>query len=124
MKNETWKKFQIRLQRLMIVVAVLLLIVCFATGAPAETEAPSQQSILWMISLGVCIGTVGLCVSGAEKPLGWVIVGSFIGSAICLCEILGFSHVVFAPELFFSLYLPEFLMSTGYAICRRLHIFD
>lgn len=124
MENTNWKKLQIWLQRLMIVVAVLLLIVCFATGAPAEREELSQQSILWMISLGVCIGTVGLCISGAEKPLGWVIVGSFIGSAICLCEILGLSDIVFAPKLFFSLYLPEFLMSTGYGICRRLHIFD
>ena len=124
MENINWKKLQIRLQRLMIVVAVLLLIVCFATGAPAETEAPSQQSILWMISLGVCIGTVGLCVSGAEKPLGWVIVGSFIGSAICLCDIFGYSNVIFAPKLFFCLYLLEFLLSSAYGICRWRNYFD
>ncbi len=124
MKNETWQKLQISLQRLIIVVAVLLLIVCFATGAPAETEEPSQQSVLWMLSLMVCVGAVGLCISGAGRPLGWVIVGSFIGSAICLGEILGFSDIVFAPKLFFSFYLPEFLMSTGYGICRRLRVFD
>lgn len=108
----------------MIVVAVLLLIAYFATDAQTETEDPSQQSFLWMLSLMVCVGAVGLCISGAGRPLGWVLAGSFIGSAICLCEILGFSDVVFAPKLFFGLYLPEFLMSAGYGICRRLHIFD
>jgi cyanate permease len=122
-KNEIWRKVQIWIQRLMTAVAVLLLVTCFVTGAPIETEGPSQQSFLWILSLMVCVGAVGLCISGAGRPLGWVLVGSFIGAAICLCEIIGFSDIVFAPKLFFSLYLPEFLMSAGYGICRRLHVF-
>ena len=78
---------------------------------------------LWMLTLVICIGTVGLCASGAEKPLGWVIVGAFIGSAVCLCEVMGLSDTIRAPKLFFGLYLLEFLLSTSYGICRRFHVF-
>ena len=118
MKLKSW------IQRLMSIVAVLLMIACFATGMPMETDEPSAQSILWLISLGICVGIVGLCISGAAKTLGWVIAGSFIGCTICLCELLNLSDSVFAPELFFSLFLTEFLMSAGYRICKWLRIFD
>ena len=117
MKLQTW------IQRLMVIVAVILLVVCFAAITPTDKGSPSAQSFLWMLTLVVCIGAVGLCVSGAGKPLGWVLVGSIVGSLICLCEILGLSATVFAPKLFFGLYLLEFLLSTGYGICRWLHIF-
>ena len=112
------------LQKLMVIVAVLLLIACFVTGAPIETEEPSQHSFLWMLTLIILVGAVGLCISGTEKPLGWVIVGSFIGAAICLCEILDISRIICASDLFFILYLVEFLLSTGYGVSKRIHIFD
>ena len=124
MDNGKWKKLKIWLQKLMILVAVCLLVACFSTGAPVETDEPSAQSFLWMITLIIVVDAVGLYLTGAEKPLGWVIVGSFIGSAICLCEILGFSRIISVSELFFSLYLVEFLLSTCYGIIKRLHIFD
>lgn len=116
-------KLQAWFQRLMVIVAVMLLIACLVTGTPTDPVSPSAQSFLWMLTLVICIGTVGLCASGAEKPLGWVIVGAFIGSAVCLCEVMGLSDTIRAPKLFFGLYLLEFLLSTSYGICRRFHVF-
>ena len=121
MKNS--EQLKIWIQRLMVMGAVLLMIACFATGVTTETEETSQQSILWLISLGVCIGSVLLCISGAERPLYWIMAGAFIGSAICLCEIMGYSDIIFAPELFFCLYLLEFLLSSAYEICRWIQLF-
>ena len=118
MKLQTW------IQRLMLIVAVMLLITCFVIGTPTDTGSPSAQTFLWMTTLMVCIGAVGLYVSGAGKPLGWVLVGSVVSSLTCLSEIMGLSDTACAPKLLFSLYLLEFLLSTGYGICRMLRIFD
>ena len=117
-------KLQKWVQKLMIIVAVFLLLSSFVALTPIQPDEPSVESFLWMLTLMIFIGVIGLCISGAGKPLGWVIMGSFIGSLLCLCEILGLSGNLSVPGLFFGLYLMEFLLSIGYEICRRRHIFD
>ena len=110
------------LQKLMVIVAVIILIAHLVTGAPLETDSASPESFLWMITLMICIGTVIYPISEKEKPLDWVLAGSFLGSCICLCALLRLSDKVFSSGLFFALYLLELLLSGGYRIGRRLGI--
>ena len=89
-----------------------------------ETDDASLESFLWIMTLAVCVGAVLFLISEKEKPLDWVLVGSFLGSCVCLCELLGLSDKVFYPELFFTLYLFEFMLSAGYRVGRRFGFLD
>ena len=112
------------LQKLMAIVAVMILVAHLLIGALLDTDSASSESFLWMITLIICIGTVIYPISEKAKPLDWVLGGSFLGSCICLCALLGLSDKVLSPGLFFTLYLLEFLLSGGYKIGRRLGILD
>ena len=114
MKRKNW------LQKLIVIVAVLLLVLCLVTGAPMKTDEASMQSMLWLLALIAFIGSVGFSISEKVKPLDWVILGSFIGACICLCEVLGISNGGFPAGLLFFLFLIEFLLSAGYRIGRWL----
>ena len=123
MENIKWKNLQSWLQRLMVIVAVLLLIACFIVVAPLKTDNPSDQSFLWIVTLMLFIGAVGFYISKALKPLDSVIVGSFLGTCICLCELFGFSNDGFSAGMFSWLFMLELLLSASYRIGRRFGIF-
>lgn len=94
-------------------------------GVPTKTDTnPSSESLLWLISLQICIGTVFLRVSKQKKPLDWVIVGSFLGATICLCAVLGIGENVFCAVLLFCLYLLTLMLSSTYRIAQYFGIFD
>ena len=117
-------KLRSLLPKLMILVASFLLIACFATGAPQKTNERSVQSFLWILTLVIFIGTVAFRVSNAVKPLDWVLVGSFIGTCICLGEVLGISNGGISAVLFLFLFLTELILSAVYRIGRQFQIFD
>jgi hypothetical protein len=117
-------KLRSLLPKLMILVAVFLLIACFATGMQQKTNESSVQSFLWILTLAIFIGAVAFHISNAAKPLDWVLVGSFIGTCISLGEVLGISNGGFPAVLFLCLFLTELILSAAYRIGRRFHNFD
>ena len=121
-------KIQRLLQSLMIIVSVLLLGLCAVSGTLAvsagETNDDLLRSFMGLLTLLVCVGAVSFYISGREKPLDWMLGGTVIGTAICLCAFLGVINTDFAAAVFFWLYLLEFLLAVSYKTARHFGFFS
>ena len=111
------------LQKLMLIVSVLLLAVCFASGmvtdSAGDTGAAKLQSFVAMLTLMISVGSILFRVSDGEKPLDWMLCGAALGTVICLCVVLGVDENIFAAGLLLVMYLLELLLCVCCKVCRH-----
>lgn len=132
-------KKHIFLQNLMVVLAVVLLLLCFVPGTVIQTAVSADGTVttekyslftwqsgndttgfpMFIQAVLLCIGTFAFRITEAEKPLDWTIVASALGVAV---------YALFAftqNELHISLLVPllcgaELVLAAGYKIGRHM----
>ena len=132
-------KKHIFLQTLMVLVAVVLLALCFIPGMVTLTSVSANGTVmvekisvftlqssdiktplpLYILTLLVCIGAFAFRITGEEKPLDWTMGASALGVGIYVLNYF-FQNELHISCLALILLVTELLLSIGYKIGRHI----